>query len=107
MTKAEGLNLLDYVEYVSKAKIEPMNVDQQETNKATHYHGEKSLEGASQRPPGKTWSSNSHLLWRTGLPRKIRKFSACYKKKKNAPLHDRIIMEDNSKLLVENRKCIL
>ena len=35
MAKIEGLNLLDYVEDVAKADTEPMNVDQQKTNKAT------------------------------------------------------------------------
>ena len=40
MTKIEGLNLLDYVEDVAKANIGPMNVGQQETNKATGYKSE-------------------------------------------------------------------
>ena len=40
MTKIEGLSLLDYVEDVSKADIGTMNMDQQETNKPTHYHWE-------------------------------------------------------------------
>ena len=38
MTKIEGLNLLDYVENVEKDDIGTRNVDQQGTNKATHYH---------------------------------------------------------------------
>ena len=40
MTKIEGLNLLDYIEDEAKAKTEPINVYQQETNKAIHYHQE-------------------------------------------------------------------
>ena len=39
MTKIEGL-ILNYVEYVAKADIGPMNVDQQETDKAMCYHWE-------------------------------------------------------------------
>ena len=44
-------NLLDYTEDVAKADIEPMNVDQQETNKATCYNLETPWE-ASCRHPG-------------------------------------------------------
>ena len=46
MTKTEDLNLLDYVEDVTKANIGPMNVDHQETNKATCYHWETTWGGA-------------------------------------------------------------
>ena len=42
MTQVEGPNLLDYAENVVKVNTGPMNVDQQETNKATHYHQDAS-----------------------------------------------------------------
>ena len=35
MSKIEGLNLLNYVEDVTKVNTGPMNVDQQKTDKAT------------------------------------------------------------------------
>ena len=65
MIKVDSLNLLEYVEDVAKADIGPMNVDQQETNKATFYHQEVP------RPPGQMWYSHSRSLWRIHLPGKI------------------------------------
>ena len=40
MAKIEGPSIQVYVKGVAKAKIKPMNADQQQTDKATSYHQE-------------------------------------------------------------------
>ena len=69
MRKMENLNLMDYIEDAAKVGIGLMNVDQQETNMATHYHSETPW-GTSCRSLGKMWSGHCQSLWRKHSPPK-------------------------------------
>ena len=93
---------MNYVDNVANSGTRPMDVDQQETNKATYYHGETPWETLG----GPQVKCSPVIPNHCGGPRKFRKCSARWEKKNHAALDVRINMEDEAKIPIENGKYI-
>ena len=101
----KGLDLLDHIENMAKVGIEPININQQETNKATSYHW------------ATPWGPLTGLQVKHGsvIPSHCEGHISPGKLKKNlvsvvkyyTAVDYRINMEDESKIPIENKKPIL